>query len=245
MTTYAERDSRRDRTRSPEPLEWRRPPKLRERITRAVAAPALAAGVVFAAVVLVAIVIVWVQPHAATAGYEETSLGAALEATPEPRSLGAADETLDGQQQIFVHVVGEVAQPGVVELEAGARVATAIEAAGGASDAAVLSGVNLARVVADGEQVLVPNAEQVAAGVADVAGAGVGGGAAGGGAGLVNLNAADAATLETLPKVGPALAQRIIDWRERNGGFASIEQLLDVSGIGQKTFEGLQDRVTV
>jgi competence protein ComEA len=74
-------------------------------------------------------------------------------------------------------------------------------------------------------------------------------GAAGGatvpGGGLLDLNSADAASLETLPRVGPALAQRILDWREANGGFASVEQLLEVSGIGAKTLDGFRELVTV
>lgn len=157
---------------------------------------------------------------------------------------------------LFVHVVGAVERAGVVELEAGARVSDAIEAAGGASENAVLAGVNLARLVVDGEQLLVPDEETLAAGgtagtggkvnagAAD-ASAAAAGAAAGAGEPLVNLNTADATLLETLPRVGPALAGRIIDWREQNGGFASVDQLLEVTGIGAKTLSGFRDRVTV
>lgn len=162
---------------------------------------------------------------------------------------------------IFVHVVGEVAQAGVVELAPGARVQDALEAAGGATDKAVLEGINLARAVVDGEQLVVPNAEAVAAGAGAGAGSGSGtgaepgagggtnGGTSGSGSGaasqIVNINTADAVLLETLPRVGPALAGRIIDWREQNGGFASVDQLLEVTGIGVKTLEGFREQVTV
>ncbi|PRI12292.1 hypothetical protein B4915_04180 [Leucobacter massiliensis] len=182
----------------------------------------------------------------------ETEGAPAAEQDADPSGGPTADGAAGGGE-LLVHVVGEVSLPGVVELPAGSRVADAIEAAGGASDAAVLSAVNLARVLVDGEQLLVPNAEQIAAGAGAAGGAGaaagapsaVGSAAGGVAGGLVDLNAADAATLETLPRVGPALAQRIIDWREANGGFASVEQLMEVSGIGAKTFEGLAGQVTV
>lgn len=108
--------------------------------------------------------------------------------------------------------------------------------------------MNLAREVNDGEQVLVPDADQAEAALAVGAGAanGVNAGDPGEAAGApVNLNTADQTTLETLPRVGPALAQRIIEWRTANGGFTSIEQLLEVSGIGEKTLAGFRDQVTV
>ncbi|QIK64653.1 ComEA family DNA-binding protein [Leucobacter viscericola] len=150
--------------------------------------------------------------------------------------------------KIFVHVVGEVAKPGLVELAPGTRVAEAVTAAGGATPAAVLDAVNLARVTSDGEQIVVPNAEQVAAGIQTSPSAvqSTSEGASQGPSGsLVNLNTADAALLETLPRIGPSLAQRILDWRQANGAFATIDQLMEVSGVGAKTFEGLRERVTV
>lgn len=143
----------------------------------------------------------------------------------------------------------------MVEVDGGTRVAEAIEAAGGATDAAMLSAVNLARAVVDGEQILVPDAEQARAGVPAGPGLGAGAGAgtaagaaAGAGAaatGPLDLNTADTAALETLPRVGPALAQRIIEWRTANGRFDSVEQLLEVPGIGSKTLEGFRDLVRV
>ncbi|MEO7122098.1 MAG: ComEA family DNA-binding protein [Lacisediminihabitans sp.] len=138
---------------------------------------------------------------------------------------------------IFVHVVGAVERPGLFSLRDGDRVVDAIAAAGGFADTADQAQVNLARFVSDGEQLVVPviGATPPAAGAA-------GGGAAGG---KVNLNTADLTTLETLPRVGPAMAQRIIDWRTSKGRFTSVEDLMSVTGVGDKTFEQLKALVTV
>lgn len=142
--------------------------------------------------------------------------------------------------RLVLHVHGAVVEPGIVELPAGSRVVDAIAAARGPTDDADLGGVNLARVLVDGEQLYVPRVGEV-----PPPGAGVAGGGAAGGSGLVNLNTADAAALETLPGIGPALASRIIAWREANGGFRAVDELLAVSGIGQKTLDGFRDQVTV
>ena len=137
-------------------------------------------------------------------------------------------------EEIFVHILGEVKRPGLYGLRGGDRAIDAVAAAGGFTDAADQAQLNLARFVVDGEQILVP-----AIGQTPVAAPGLTAG------GKVNLNTADAAALETLPRVGPAMAARIIDWREANGGFRAIEDLLGVTGIGDKTFEGLKDLVTI
>lgn len=134
---------------------------------------------------------------------------------------------------ILVHVLGAVAAPGLYELRDGDRVVDAIAAAGGFASGADEAGVNLARPVSDGEQLYVP-----AVGEAPALGAAVSDG-------RVNLNTADQAALETLPRVGPALAARIIQWRQANGRFSTVEDLLNVSGIGEKTFAGLRELVTV
>jgi competence protein ComEA len=143
---------------------------------------------------------------------------------------------------IFVHILGAVARPGLYELSEGDRAVDAVAAAGGFTPDADRSQLNLARFVTDGEQIAVP-----AAGAAAPVG-GTPGGAPGGGAvvpGKVNINTADAATLETLPRVGPAMAERIIAWREENGRFAAVEDLMSVSGVGEKTFESLRELVTI
>ncbi len=234
----------------PEPLDWRPPPTLRQRLRRAAGVPAAAAAVVFVAIVLVSIATVWLRPHAIGADDGRGSESALLSEQPGSASGAAADDAPapDAAEplqsgSVFVHVVGEVHEPGVYELEAGSRVSAALDAAGGSTETAVLSGINLARVLADGEQIVVPDTEGAAAAAATPAAPGAGSGSSSGSP--VNLNTADAAALETLPRVGPALAARIIDWRSVNGRFASVEQLLDVSGIGQKTFEQLRELVTV
>lgn len=241
-------------------LERVPPISFRGRIARAVRAPVVAGAAVFVVAVIVAIGIAVAgslggELPAGEAGLSGEGVGTSADADAgasggegKVRTDPSSDQSgVDAAAPIFVHVVGAVHSAGVVELTSGARVRDAIEAAGGASDAAVLSGVNLARLVTDGEQLIVPDEETLAAGAASVpsAGASVGASPPGAGEALVNLNTADATLLETLPRVGPALASRIIDWREANGSFASIDQLLEVTGIGAKTLAGFRDRVTV
>lgn len=167
---------------------------------------------------------------------------------PGSASVGASASV------VVVHVAGAVADAGIVTLPAGSRVAAAVERAGGAARDADLGRLNLARPVVDGERVYVPRVgeddppPEVAPGVGAASsaagGAGVGVGA-GSEAGVVDLNSADASVLETLPGIGPALAARIIAWRAEHGRFASVEDLLDVSGIGDAKFADLRDRVRV
>lgn len=169
----------------------------------------------------------------------------------ETEADAASDGALTGAPAspvLLVHVLGAVAEPGLVELEPGARVVDAIAAAGGLTAEADAGGVNLARPVTDGEQLLVPRPGEAPPPQAGAAGGASGaGGAPGapGGAGVVRLNTAGLAELDTLPRIGPALAQRILDWRAANGGFTSVEQLLEVAGIGDAVFAGLVDRVAL
>lgn len=138
---------------------------------------------------------------------------------------------------LYVHVLGAVEKPGLYVLDLDARLVDALAAAGGTTPDADLTAVNLARVLEDGEQVLVP-----AAGVtSDVPG----GAAPPPGDDRIDLNAADQAALETLPRIGPALAERIIAWRDENGRFTSVDDLLAVPGIGEKLLAGLRDGVRV
>lgn len=135
---------------------------------------------------------------------------------------------------IYVHILGQVVRPGLYELPDGARAVDAVAAAGGFTEQADAAGLNLARFVSDGEQIVVP-----AIGEATTAAPGISGD------GRVNLNTADAATLDTLPGVGPATAANILAWREEHGRFESVEDLLDVGGIGEAKLDAIRDLVTV
>lgn len=242
-----------------EPLEWQPKPSFWERFRRGAAIPTAAAAVVFIAIVLISVTTALLRPHAldeSGALVKTASASGALAGTEG--NFASTDRTgSDGgggvparsvpSQPIVVHVIGEVQRPGVYELPPESRALAAIEAAGGATEEAILSALNLARLLSDGEQLLVPNDEHLeasaASGVASENGAIPGASAAS--SGLVSLNAADLSALESLPRVGPALAQRILDWRSANGGFQSTDQLLNVAGIGQKTFDQLQSLVTL
>lgn len=201
-------------------LELGPPPRSRLRIV-------LGAAVVLVIVGLVATVLAaMLRPR----GEEALAAPLLTVETPTP--------TVDG---VLVHVLGAVARPGVYRLAAGARVLDAVAAAGGLRAEADPAGVNLARVIADAEQLRIP----VVGEVLPAAPSGSSGITGVRSDGLVDLNRADAAGLETLPGVGPATAARIIRWREANGGFRTVEDLLAVSGIGERTLETLRDLVTV
>jgi competence protein ComEA len=142
--------------------------------------------------------------------------------------------------ELIIDVVGKVRKPGIVTVPKGSRVFQAIEAAGGLKGKVDTAALNMARVLTDGEQILV-GLEPVT-----VPGAATSGGSAGAPAGAkVNLNTATAEQLDTLPGVGPVTAQAILDWREENGRFGSVEDLLDVKGIGDATLAELRDHVSV
>lgn len=164
---------------------------------------------------------------------------------------GSADAAAGGD--LVVHVAGEVKKPGVVRLAAGSRVGDAVRRRGGLTPAADPTSVNLARPIVDGEQILVLRRGQPrppappAAPARGSSGAGSGSSGSGGvGAGaVIDLNTADTAALETLPGVGPKTAQKIIDWRTRNGRFGSVDELAEIDGIGPKTLERLRPLVRV
>ena len=196
-------------------------------------------GVGAAIVLLVAAAVVAVLVSATAQGGTSFTLPTST-ATP----LGPPASTSGATGGLLVHVTGAVREPGLVSLSAGARVVDAVAAAGGLTDDADAAGVNLARPVADGEQLVVPRVGEVPVAAGTGAGAGSAGGGAAAGA-VVNLNTATQGELETLPRIGPALAQRILDWRQANGRFAQPADLLKVTGIAQKLFDGLKDRVVV
>ncbi|WP_458335675.1 helix-hairpin-helix domain-containing protein [Streptomyces sp. 372A] len=155
-------------------------------------------------------------------------------ARPEPSPGPAAGPG----GQIVVDVSGKVRNPGLRRLPAGSRVDDALTAAGGARPGADLAGLNRARVLMDGEQIVVG-----APPAASPAGGGGGPVAEGSGGGPVSLNTATAEQLEGLPGVGPVLAQHIVDYRTQHGGFRSVDELREVNGIGDRRFADLRPRV--
>ncbi|MEW5867794.1 MAG: ComEA family DNA-binding protein [Chloroflexota bacterium] len=145
---------------------------------------------------------------------------------------------------LVVHVLGAVAQPGLYQLPAGSRVQDAIQAAGDLLPEADLSTVNLAALLQDGQRILVPtpppptstpdpNAPRGSKAATPVV------------IYPLNINTASQAELESLPEIGPATAQKIIEYRQTHGPFTSIEQIMEVENIGPKTFEQIKDLITV
>lgn len=139
----------------------------------------------------------------------------------------------------MVHVAGAVGAPGIVRVREGARIDDVLAAAGGVRPDGDVDAVNLAARVRDGDKVFVPTKAKAGAPGASRASSGAGP------PGRVSLNSATAAELDALPGIGPALAQRIIAFREEHGGFRTVRDLLKVPGIGPSKFESLEDLVTV
>jgi competence protein ComEA len=142
---------------------------------------------------------------------------------------------VQGDNSLLVHVVGKVLRPGVYPMVSGARVNDAIAAAGGALKGVDLSEINLARKVVDGEQIYVgiESFTKNSSGSTRV------------GSGKININRANASQFESLPKIGPVIAKRIMDYRKLNGQFAALEDIQKVTGIGAKTFARIKDRITL
>jgi competence protein ComEA len=183
----------------------------------------LGAGIVLVLVGAgIAVLVSALSPHGVTA------------TASEPRVVHTASPKANDAPTAFVHVVGQVKNPGLYELPAGDRILDAVAAAGGFTAVADQADLNLAQVIEDGQQIVV--AQQ---GVAPVA---AGTGAAAGG--TVDLNTADATALETLDGIGPALAQRILAYRAAHGGFRTVNDLQNVTGIGPKKFAAIKANVS-
>jgi competence protein ComEA len=151
-----------------------------------------------------------------------------------PAEAGGGLSVAGGGADVVVDVAGAVRRPGVYRLPAGARVVDAIGRAGGPAGGALLEGINRAARLADGQQVVVPEAGP--GGVAAAAGAAPG-------SGPISLGSASAEQLEEIDGIGPVTAAAIVEYRDRQGGLASVEQLDEVSGIGPATMESLRDRL--
>ena len=200
--------------------------------------PAVVIGIVSLAIAILCIAGSQLA-HALLPG-TEFSLSKAQTSTSEPIEDTSSYAT-DVEKTIFVHVEGAVAAPGLFELSEGSRVYDAIKAAGGFAEDARHDAVNLARILSDGEQVIVPTTQTDDGSDATPSTAASPGTVAG----KVNINTADAATLDTLPGIGASTAAKIVADREANGPFKTIEDLKRVSGIGDKKFTQLEGCITV
>lgn len=214
-------------------------PPLATVVARRLRTPKMAAFAV-AVVIIIAAVIFTVTRTQLVGSSVETAPSASQSMTMSAQNADDATGAAGVGVAVFVHVVGAVKKPGVYELGASARVDDALKKAGGATDQAALDALNLARLVTDGEQLVVPSKEQIAAQLTSQQGANNGAQS-----NLINLNTATADELETLPRVGPALAKRIIQWREAHGRFNTVDDVNSVAGIGEKMLEDLRSLVTV
>lgn len=163
--------------------------------------------------------------------------GATAAVAVEGGGRGSAAPRPQAKPGAYVHVAGAVRRPGLYRVPAGARVAVALERAGGPARGAQLAAVNLAARLQDGQQVVVPGT-----GAAAPTAAGAGGGA--GSAAKVSLGSASAKQLEELDGIGPTLAEKIVEYRTRRGGFGSLDQLRQVDGIGEKRLAALKKGLT-
>lgn len=204
---------------------------------------ALVAGVVTAGALALAVV-------AALGGFrggvviERESVPTTAPAVTE-ETLSAASPPESVAASVFVHIDGAVAAPGVYELTgAHPRVNDAVMAAGGLAGDADTSALNLAAVLSDGEKIYVPRQGEVVAGQAS-SGAASGSDVGASSSGVININTATAEELDSLPGIGPSTAAAIVEDRERNGPFASPEDLMRVSGIGEGKFSKLKDQIRV
>ena len=183
------------------------------------------------ALIAVSALAVFLTGNGGTSGIPVPGTGGTGEENPDSTNHGTAVE-----ERIVIDVAGAVKSPDVVELPAGSRVEDAVEAAGGLLPNADVSGINRAAVLSDGEKVTIPFLSEDD-----------GGSEAGGqdGGGLVNINTADLALLETLPGIGPATASKIIQYRDKNGLFKKTEDLMNVSGIGPVTYAELEPLIGI
>jgi competence protein ComEA len=173
-----------------------------------------------------------------------SSTGTDLSIGVATTSASGSDGDSGSEGPVIVHVAGAVRRPGVVSLPAGSRVVDAIDAAGGSASDADLDRLNLASVLADGQRIFVARVgDPPTAGV--IAGTATPGVDPSNGGGLIDLNLATVADLETLPGIGPTLAAAIIAERDRRGGFTSVDDLRSVRGIGESRFAQIRDLVTV
>jgi competence protein ComEA len=226
-------------------LQDRLPATLQGRVSLGVGHVAVLAVVVAIALAVTAYVTIRARPTSAAVPQPRTSPAAAPPGSESslpsavPAGAPAAGEPSPAGS-VVVDVAGKVRRPGVTTLPAGSRVIDAIRKAGGARAGVDLTSLNLARILVDGEQILVGRsaAPGVAASASTQAG-GVAGGA------LVNLNTGTLEQLDGLPGVGPVTAQKILDWRAAHGAFTAVDELLEIDGIGEKTLAEMAPHLTL
>jgi competence protein ComEA len=185
-----------------------------------------------------------VAPPRVSAAVPATPSAPATPSTPAGSGAPAPHGGDTAEESIVVDVVGKVRRPGIAVLPVGARVVDAVEAAGGVRRGVDPATVNMARPLTDGEQVVV-GGPAGATGAAGAPATAAGAGPAPPSGALVNLNTADQPTLETLPGVGPVTAAAILEWRAQHGAFTSVDELLEVSGIGDATLAEIAPHVTL
>ena len=176
-------------------------------------------------------------------GEDAAGDAAAGEADAFPAAAESGGEDVSGEAECVIHICGAVAAPGVYRLPAGSRVVDAVEAAGGLTEDAAERGVNQAAPVADGMQIVIPTSEEAAQGIFPPDGVMEENGS--GRDGLVDINTADTAELMTLPGIGQTRADAIVAYRQQNGKFQSIEDIMKVDGIKEGSFAKLKDRICV
>ena len=181
------------------------------------------------------------RAHVVAEALEE--LPRATMSTPVQSAPTASASTSERATRLVVHVLGAVRRPGLVKLPESSRVQDAIDAAGGLTDRADPGELNLAQLIADGQQLVIGTTSDPAGEVRDGRESGSGGGSAG--TATLDLNRASQAELEELPGVGPVTAGAILSWRQQHGRFSRIEELQEVDGIGPKTYAQIAPHVRV
>ena len=175
-----------------------------------------------------------------------------IENETEDKNILIINEVKKDQEEIAVHIIGEVKKEGIIYLPKGARIIDAIEEAGGETEEADLSQVNLAYELQDGQKIYIPNKnEQISEYITSNSGNNViieGSSSQNQKEGeneKVNINTANQTELDSLPGIGASIAQRIIEYREENGNFKSIEELQNVKGIGDSKYADIKDKITI
>ena len=186
---------------------------------------------------------VLIQRDTLNEGALDVNAGAAL-SDSDALSSQTSESKSANEKQLCVYICGQVQVPGVYYVASGARVCDVVECAQGFLENASLESVNLAREVSDGEQIIIYEQNQTAAGQSDAA-ALSSSSSVGTSSQYININTANASQLEQIPGIGAAFAQRIIDYRTTTGAFKTIEELTNVSGIGDKKLESMRDYICV